>query len=462
MNNNEYIIEIKNISKSFGDKCILDDVSINVKKGEFVTILGPSGCGKTTLLRLLAGFGMADKGEIRINGEDITNVPPHLRPVNTVFQRYALFPHLDVYENIAFGLKLQKVPADEIDKIVLRVLKMVSMTDYEDRDVESLSGGQQQRVAIARAIANQPKVLLLDEPLAALDLKMRKDMQIELKEMHKKLGITFVYVTHDQEEALTLSDTIIVMNEGKIQQIGTPTDIYNEPQNSFVADFIGESNILNGRMIKDKLVEFVGHQFDCVDEGFGENTEVDVVVRPEDIYIMNRLDGAQFTGKVKSCTFKGVHYEMFVDSDNGYELMVQDYNAFEPGSEVGLLIRPADIQVMHKERTCNTFEAEVVDSTHVKFLGETFECESVTEYEAGAKVNVQVAFSKVDLIDHPEEGILSGLVHFLIYKGDHYHLTILTDDGYHIWVDTNDIWDKGDLVGINIAPKDIKIIKADE
>ena len=462
MSTNDYIIEIKNISKSFGDKCILDDVSINVKKGEFVTILGPSGCGKTTLLRLLAGFGKADKGEIRINGEDITNIPPHLRPVNTVFQRYALFPHLDVYENIAFGLKLQKVPADEIDKIVLKVLKMVSMTDYEDRDVESLSGGQQQRVAIARAIANQPKVLLLDEPLAALDLKMRKDMQIELKEMHKKLGITFVYVTHDQEEALTLSDTIIVMNEGKIQQIGTPTDIYNEPQNSFVADFIGESNILNGRMIKDKLVEFVGHQFDCVDEGFGENTEVDVVVRPEDIYIMNRLDGAQFTGKVKSCTFKGVHYEMFVDSDNGYELMVQDYNAFEPGSEVGLLIRPADIQVMHKERTCNTFEAEVVDSTHVKFLGETFECEAVTEYEAGAKVNVQVAFSKVDLIDHPEEGILSGLVHFLIYKGDHYHLTILTDDGYHIWVDTNDIWDKGDLVGINIAPKDIKITKLDD
>ena len=462
MNSNDYIIEIKNISKNFGDKCILDDVSINVKKGEFVTILGPSGCGKTTLLRLLAGFGKADKGEIRINGEDITNVPPHLRPVNTVFQRYALFPHLDVYENIAFGLKLQKVPADEIDKIVLKVLKMVSMTDYEDRDVESLSGGQQQRVAIARAIANQPKVLLLDEPLAALDLKMRKDMQIELKEMHRKLGITFVYVTHDQEEALTLSDTIIVMNEGKIQQIGTPTDIYNEPQNSFVADFIGESNILNGRMIKDKLVEFVGHQFDCVDEGFGEDTEVDVVVRPEDIYIMNKLEGAQFTGKVKSCTFKGVHYEMYVDSDKGYELMVQDYNAFEPGSEVGLLIRPADIQVMHKERICNTFDAEVVDASHVKFLGEVFECEQLAGFEAGDKVKAQVSFTKVDLIDHPEDGTLSGLVHFLIYKGDHYHLTILTDEGYHIWVDTNDIWDKGDLVGINIAPKDIKIVKTDE
>ena len=462
MSTSEYIIEIKNISKSFGDKVILDDVSINVKRGEFVTILGPSGCGKTTMLRLLAGFGQADKGEIRINGEDITNIPPHQRPVNTVFQRYALFPHLDVYENIAFGLKLQKVPADEIDKRVMKVLKMVSMTDYEDRDVESLSGGQQQRVAIARAIANQPKVLLLDEPLAALDLKMRKDMQIELKEMHKKLGITFVYVTHDQEEALTLSDTIIVMNEGKIQQIGTPTDIYNEPQNSFVADFIGESNILNGRMVKDRLVEFVGHEFECVDEGFGEDVAVDVVVRPEDIYIMNKIDVAQFAAKVKSCTFKGVHYEMFVETENGYELMVQDYNAFEPDAEVGLIIRPADIQVMHKERICNTFDAEVVDSSHVKFLGETFECLPVDGFAEGEKVKVEVEFSEVDLIDHPEEGMLSGLVHFLLYKGDHYHLTILTDEGDHIWIDTNDIWDKGDLVGINIAPQDIKIIKADE
>ena len=459
MNNNDYIIEIKNISKSFGDKCILDNVSTNVRRGEFVTILGPSGCGKTTLLRILAGFAQADKGEVCINGKDITNIPPHMRPVNTVFQRYALFPHLDVYENIAFGLKLQNIPSDEINKRVMKVLKMVSMTDYEDRDVESLSGGQQQRVAIARAIANQPKVLLLDEPLAALDLKMRKDMQIELKEMHKQLGITFIYVTHDQEEALTLSDTIIVMNEGKIQQIGTPTDIYNEPQNSFVADFIGESNILNGKMIKDKQVEFAGHEFECVDEGFGENVDVDVVIRPEDIYIMNRLEGAQFSARVKSCTFKGVHYEMFVETDKGYELMIQDYNAFEPDSEVGLIIRPADIQVMHKERTCNTFDAEMVDETHVKFLGETFECMPQPGTEGGEKVKVQVAFSKVDLIDHPEEGMLSGDVYFLLYKGDHYHLTIMTDDGDHIWVDTNDIWDKGDLVGINIAPQDIKIVK---
>ena len=462
MKASDKIIEFKNIQKGFGDKVVLDDISFYVNKGEFLTLLGPSGCGKTTLLRLLAGFGNTDSGEILINGENITNVPPHERPVNTVFQRYALFPHLDVYENIAFGLKLQKVPTDEIDKKVRRVLKMVSMTDYEDRDVESLSGGQQQRVAIARAIVNQPKVLLLDEPLAALDLKMRKDMQIELKEMHRKLGITFIYVTHDQEEALTLSDTIVVMNEGKIQQIGTPTDIYNEPQNAFVADFIGESNILNGKMVKDKVVEFVGHEFECVDEGFGENVDVDVVVRPEDIYIMNRTEGAQFTARVKSCTFKGVHYEMFVDTDKGYELMIQDYNAFEPGSEVGLLIRPADIQVMKKERIINRFEGEIVDETHVKFLEEVFECKPQDKFEVGEKVNVEVKFSRVELIDHPEEGILSGEVHFLLYKGDHYHLTIRTDYGDKLWVDTNDIWDKGDLVGINIAPKDIKISKRDE
>ena len=462
MENKDYIIELNNISKNFGDKVILADVSIRVKKGEFVTILGPSGCGKTTLLRLLAGFGEADKGEIRINGQDYAHVPPHMRPVNTVFQRYALFPHLDVYENIAFGLKLQQVPADEIDKRVRRVLKMVSMTDYEDRDVESLSGGQQQRVAIARAIANQPKVLLLDEPLSALDLKMRKDMQIELKEMHRKLGITFIYVTHDQEEALTLSDTIIVMDDGVIQQIGTPTDIYNEPQNAFVADFIGESNILNGVMIKDKLVEFVGHEFECVDEGFGENVPVDVVVRPEDIYIVRNLESAQFTAKVKSCTFKGVHYEMFVETDKGYELMIQDYNAFAPDQEVGLIIRPADIQVMHKERTCNTFEGEMVDETHVKFLWETFECLPQTDFKQGEKVKVQVDFDKVDLIDHQEDGKLQGDVFFLIYKGDHYHLTILTDDRDRIWVDTTDVWDKGDLVGINIAPQDIKISKCNE
>ena len=462
MTNKENIIEIKNVCKSFGEKCILNNINISVKQGEFLTLLGPSGCGKTTLLRMIAGFGQADSGEILINGTDITEMPPHERPVNTVFQRYALFPHLDVYENIAFGLKLQKVPHDEIDKRVRKVLKMVSMTDYEDRDVESLSGGQQQRVAIARAIVNQPKVLLLDEPLSALDLKMRKDMQIELKEMHRKLGITFIYVTHDQEEALTLSDTIVVLDDGNIRQIGTPTDIYNEPQNAFVADFIGESNILNGRMIEDRRVEFAGHEFDCVDEGFGENVAVDIVVRPEDIYITNKLESAQLTAKVKSCTFKGVHYEMFVDTDKGYELMIQDYNAFEPESTVGLIIRPADIQVMKKERTHNVFEGEMAGENSVRFLGAEWECNPVAGVAEGDKVKVEVNFSKVDLIDHPEDGTLEGEVYFLLYKGDHYHLTVRSEHREYIWVDTNDIWDKGDLVGINIAPKDIKITKRND
>ena len=456
------ILSLKNVSKTLGDKTILDDISLDIRKGEFVTLLGPSGCGKTTTLRILAGFLSPDSGSVMLEGKDIAPLPPYKRPFNTVFQRYALFPHLDVYDNIAFGLKLQKTPVDEIDKKVRKVLKMVSMTDYEDRDVESLSGGQQQRVAIARALVNQPQILLLDEPLAALDLKMRKDMQIELKEMHRKLGITFIYVTHDQEEALTLSDTIVVMNEGKIQQIGTPTDIYNEPQNSFVADFIGESNILNGRMICDRKVEFAGHEFDCVDDGFGENVDVDVVVRPEDIYIMNHTEGAQFTANVKSCTFKGVHYEMFVDTDTGYELMIQDYNAFEPGSEVGLIIRPNDIQVMRKERSFNTFKGEIIDENHVRFLGEDFECKPQTKFNAGDKVSVRVDFDKVELTDHQEDGKLWGEVHFLLYKGDHYHLTILTDEGDHIWVDTNDIWDKGDLVGINFAPKDIKLCNTND
>ena len=460
--NKDIVISLKHLHKTFDGKKVLDDISLDIRQGEFVTLLGPSGCGKTTTLRLIAGFLAPDEGEILLDGKDISTIPPYRRPFNTVFQRYALFPHLDVYDNIAFGLKLQKVPSDEIDRRVRRILKLVSMTDYESRNVESLSGGQQQRVAIARALVNSPKVLLLDEPLAALDLKMRKDMQIELKEMHKQLGITFIYVTHDQEEALTLSDTIVVMNEGKILQIGTPVDIYNEPQNSFVADFIGESNILNGVMLGDRKVEFIGHEFECVDEGFGENTPVDVVVRPEDVYISDKLEGAQFTGVVKSCTFKGVHYEMYVDTDTDNELMIQDYNAFEPGSTVGLLIHPADIQVMHKERICNSFPAEKVDDNHVNILGEKFECPQAAEFGDDDALVAEVAFDKIDLYDHQEEGILAGEVHFLLYKGDHYHLTVLTEDGDHIYVDTDDVWDKGDLVGIRIEPQDIKLRRQNE
>ncbi|MBQ5648421.1 MAG: ABC transporter ATP-binding protein [Alistipes sp.] len=456
----ETIIKIENLSKSFGDKVVLDNINLDIKRGEFVTLLGPSGCGKTTLLRMLAGFTQPDAGSlITMEGKDLLSMPPHERPLNTVFQRYALFPHLDVYENIAFGLKLKKVDKQEIEKRVRKALKMVSMTDYEDRDVNSLSGGQQQRVAIARAIVNQPQVLLLDEPLAALDLKMRKDMQMELKQMHEALGITFIYVTHDQEEALTLSDTIVVMSEGKIQQIGTPTDIYNEPVNSFVADFIGESNILNGRMIRDKEVEFIGHKFECVDTGFGENVEVDVVVRPEDIYIVGNVENAAFTGTVKSCIFKGVHYEMFVETDNKFELMIQDYNAFEEGAEVGMFIKPSDIHVMRKERVCNTFQGVMTSPTTVKFLDTEFECNEQSNLNTGDRVTVRVPFKCIELLDHKEDGKLIGSVHFILYKGDHYHLTVKTEDGDLIYVDTNDIWDNFDIVGISINKKDLIITK---
>ena len=458
----EHIIDIRHLSKSFGGVKVLDDINFYVRKGEFVTLLGPSGCGKTTILRHIAGFIAPDEGSIMLDGKDISGIPPYQRPLNTVFQRYALFPHLDVFDNIAFGLKLQKLPAKEIQVRVEKMLKMVSMTDYEDRSVDSLSGGQQQRVAIARALVNYPKVLLLDEPLAALDLKMRKDMQLELKEIHRKMGITFIYVTHDQEEALTLSDTIVVINEGRIQQIGTPTDIYNEPCNSFVADFIGESTILNGRMIRDRRVEFMGHEFDCVDEGFGEDVPVDVVVRPEDVIIKAKTEGAQLTGVVQSCIFKGVHYEMFVDTDKGYELMVQDYDQFEPGTTVGLSINPEDIQVMHKERTCNTFEAEVVDSSHILMMDEEWECEVPEGASPGDILKAEVAFSEVDLLDHQDEGKLAGEVHFLLYKGDHYHLAVKTEDGDFIYVDTDDIWDKGDLVGIDILPGGIKLSRKDD
>lgn len=457
---NKPIIEVKSVSKFFGEKTALDNVNLSIRKGEFVTILGPSGCGKTTLLRLIAGFQTASEGEIYIGGKEITQTPPHRRPVNTVFQKYALFPHLNVFDNIAFGLKLKKMSKPEIEKKVKVALRMVGMTDYEYRDVNSLSGGQQQRVAIARAIVNEPEVLLLDEPLAALDLKMRKDMQMELKEMHKRLGITFVYVTHDQEEALTLSDTIVVMSEGRIQQIGTPIDIYNEPTNSFVADFIGESNILNGTMVHDCLVRFCGHDFECVDKNFGNDVPVDVVVRPEDLYIFPVSDMAQLRGVVQSCIFKGVHYEMTVLVDD-YELLVQDYHAFEAGTEVGLLVKPFDIHIMHKERTCNEFEAAMIDETHVEFLGCTFECPRVDMSDASrdwGHVKVEVDFDKIILQDNAEDGMLTGEVNFILYKGNHYHLTVCSDWDENVFVDTNDVWDDGDHVGITIPADAIRVI----
>ncbi|NLO36388.1 MAG: ABC transporter ATP-binding protein [Clostridiaceae bacterium] len=340
-----HIIEVVGINKSFGDVHVLKDITFYIRNNEFITLLGPSGCGKSTTLRILAGFERPDSGDVFFEGRSLLDIPPYQRQLNTVFQRYALFPHLNVYDNIAFGLNIRKVGKDEIRTRIGQALKTVDLEGYADRWVEQLSGGQMQRVAIARAIGNKPQVLLLDEPLGALDLKMRKEMQIELKDMQRSLGITFVYVTHDQEEALTMSDTIIVMKEGLIQQIGTPTDIYNEPRNAFVADFIGESNIIPGRMTRDFAVSFAQRSFACIDRRMSED-EVDVVIRPEDIILAEPSDQT-ISGQVVSVVFKGVHYEMMVET-GPFTWMVQSTDFFAEGASVGLTFDPEDIHIMAK------------------------------------------------------------------------------------------------------------------
>ncbi|MGN9165255.1 spermidine/putrescine ABC transporter ATP-binding protein [Tissierellaceae bacterium HCP3S3_D8] len=342
------IIDLKNITKEYNGVTVLDNINLYIRKNEFLTLLGPSGCGKTTTLRIIGGFEQPASGKVIFEGKDITTVPPYKRQINTVFQKYALFPHMDVFENISFGLKIKKLPKNEIDTKVKEMLRLVNLEGFEHRSIDSLSGGQQQRIAIARALVNEPQVLLLDEPLGALDLKLRKEMQIELKDMQKRIGITFIYVTHDQEEALTMSDTIVVMDKGKIQQIGTPVDIYNEPKNAFVAKFIGESNIIDGIMHDDLIVEFSNVVFDCVDRGFGKKEDVDVVIRPEDVEIIP-IENAKLKGVVESVTFKGVHYEMIVKID-GFNWMVHSTIMKEVGTEVGIDILPENIHIMKKVR----------------------------------------------------------------------------------------------------------------
>ena len=347
------LIRLVNCQMAFDDEIVLDDINLYFNDKEFLTLLGPSGCGKTTTLRIIGGFIKPTGGDVFFDGERINDVPPHKRKVNTVFQKYALFPHLDVYENVAFGLRLAKLPEQEIDERVTQMLEIVSLKGFENRKVSQLSGGQQQRVAIARALVNRPKVLLLDEPLGALDLRLRKDMQNELKRIQQAMGITFIYVTHDQEEALSMSDTVVVMDKGRIQQIGTPEDIYNEPKNAFVADFIGESNILDGVMLEDRLVKFFGRKFKCVAAGFEKNEPVDVVIRPEDIDIVPPDDG-HLCGTVTSVTFKGVHYDTIVDF-KGFKWLIQTTDFYEVGSYIGIRLEPEDIHIMHKSEYSGMF-----------------------------------------------------------------------------------------------------------
>lgn len=368
------LIDLVNITKSYDGTIVLDDLCLSVKENEFVTLLGPSGCGKTTTLRIIGGFESPDKGRVIFGGQDITNVPPNKRQLNTVFQKYALFPHMSIAENIAFGLKIKKKPKAYIDDKIRYALKLVNLDGFENRTVDSLSGGQQQRIAIARAIVNEPKVLLLDEPLGALDLKLRQDMQYELIRLKNELGITFIYVTHDQEEALSMSDTVVVMSEGKIHQIGTPIDIYNEPQNAFVADFIGESNILDGTMLEDYKVSFSGQTFPCLDKDFGRNVPVDVVVRPEDVDIVP-LEQGQLTGVVTSVTFMGVHYEIIVDV-GGFKWMVQTTDFVDVDEHIGIVLEPDAIHIMKKSEYSNRY------GDYSSFSNELEELSEIAEEEA--------------------------------------------------------------------------------
>jgi spermidine/putrescine transport system ATP-binding protein len=488
----DIIIELRNVSKKFDSKFAVENFNLKIKKGEFVTFLGPSGCGKTTTLRMIAGFEMPNSGNILLENVDIAQLPPFRRPVNTVFQRYALFPHLNVYDNVAFGLKLKKVNVkvkvngvdqyehrkynkDEIHKKVMRALKIVNLDEFEYRDVTTMSGGQQQRVAIARAIVNDPQILLLDEPLGALDLKMRKEMQLELKAMHRQLGITFIYVTHDQEEALTMSDTIVVMKDGLIQQVGTPTDIYNLPINSFVANFIGESNLFNAIALSDNKVKFLNQTFD-VPHTFPNNEKVDVVLRPEDIVIDMEIQSS-LKGTIINRIFKGVHYEYAITVGKS-ELIVQDTKLFEVGVEVSLFIDTELIHIMKKEVTTNIFKDVELNNSLQLMIDEGLFDVNLTQLLEGsslkdgilvgpkqntydlkhAKVQAEIAFTDIELNGDPSVGQLEASVVSCIYKGDHYQVIVRTkEDEEDFIIDTEYAYDVGTKLGVLIPADKIKL-----
>ena len=465
----ENIIQLENVSVAFDGEKVLDNLSLSIKDKEFVTLLGPSGCGKTTTLRIIAGFIEPDSGNLYFDGKRINDIPPYKRQVNTVFQRYALFPHLNVFENIAFGLRLKKMPDAEIRKKVFDMLELVNLKGYASRKVGNLSGGQQQRVAIARALVNNPRVLLLDEPLAALDLKLRKDMQNELKRIQKQSNITFVYVTHDQEEALTMSDKIVVLSEGKIQQIGTPEDIYNEPQNAFVADFIGESNIFKGIMTKNMKVRFCGGEFAGMDD-LPEGTLVDVVVRPEDVIITKPEEGA-ISGEVVSVIFKGMHYEITIESGK-YEMVIRTTKCYKVGDKVGMQLEPDGIHVMMAEDHTTSFVTTVNSDYTLDFNGKVINCNLADivpkshmkdgnlvdengETVDVSKIKVIVSLQPYDIkmSDETDAGLVSGKIIDLIYKGDHYSYVIRDEYGHDLIVDDEYLWNMDDQVGL-IMPED--------
>lgn len=499
---NNFIIKLEDVTRQFEDGVFaVDNLNLAVKKGEFVTFLGPSGCGKTTTLRMIAGFDKPTSGKILLNGKDITELPPYKRPINTVFQKYALFPHLNIFENVAYGLKLKKLKVTyeapdgkriekieklsktEISEKVKKALKIVDLEGFEKRSVGTLSGGQQQRVAIARAIVNEPQILLLDEPLGALDLKMRKEMQLELKDMHKKLGITFIYVTHDQEEALTMSDTIVVMNDGAVQQIGTPEQIYNEPNNAFVANFIGESNIFSGTMAGDKKVRFLGKVFDCVDD-FPVNEKVDIVVRPEDVDVVPQGQG-KVDGVITYSIFKGTHYEVVCKIGKS-EITTQTLREVKVGDVVGLSVDADEIHIMKKEIESNVYDGYITKTNTVCFGDGEFVCDvtqlypgSIVDEEGylitakGEKVDLTDVDVKVEVglkaitiedvkhdsdIDYDDNYGAIGEIIQIIYKGDHYQLIVRTEENEEDFVfDTEDLWNEHDIVRVIIPKEEIKM-----